>query len=179
MAARAVPTMPDWTAGQRVLASQLQQATTYARFWTSPPSFHMYQSITQSVATSTITQALFDVSDYDTDSGRAVSTPWSYTIPSGMTGRWGFDWKIAWATSGTGFRLSALYKNAVQVARTQATHLGPAGVNDEVGSAHIEIACNAGDVMIIQIDQTSGSPLSTEVTGPSYFEGRLISLANP
>lgn len=179
MTARTVPTMPTWASGQRVLASQLQAITTWNLFWANPPSFRMYQAITQSVATSTLAALLLDTLDYDTDSGRAVGTPWAYTIPPGMTGRWRFAWKGAWALNGTGYRLSGLYRNGSGVSTSQGTHAGPAGVNDEVPGPGLEIVCTAGDVMTVQIFQTTGSPLSTEVTGPSFFEGRLVSLASP
>jgi hypothetical protein len=50
MAARSVPTMPDWTFQEEITSSLLNQITTYSRFWASPPMFRMYQSAVQSLS---------------------------------------------------------------------------------------------------------------------------------
>lgn len=178
MTARTVPTMPSWTAGQRVLASQLQSITTYALFQSSPPMFRMYQTVLQSVANNTNAQITMDTSDYDSDTGRGSSTPWSYTIPTGMTGRWTFGISTAFASNATSERAAFLYKNGSKVGTAYNQQL-TADISMPYGT--MTIACTAGDVMAVFGYQASGGALNTAVGGNffSTFEGRLVSYGSP
>jgi hypothetical protein len=179
VAARTVPTLPTWLAGQKITSTLMNQITTYGQFWANPPMFRMYQSIAQSVPNAVYTQITMDALDYDTDSGRAAGTPWSYTIPAGMSGRWTFNWKVGWAINATGARLESLYRNGVAVTAEQssATNAGASRTADVAASA-TTIAVNAGDVMSVWAFQESTAALNTDA-GQSFFEGRLVSLASP
>lgn len=178
MAARTVPTPPTWTAGQRVTAAQLQLQTTWSNFWSSPPMFCMHQVTIQSVANTTYTQITMDTVDWDTDSGRAAGTPYSYTIPVGMTGRWTFTFKVGWAANATSNRLGALYKNGTIVQNGEVGYFTTDASNNPEYGTTVTVPCNAGDVMSVWAYQGSGGALNTK-TLDSYFEGRLISLASP
>jgi len=173
MAAR-TPPVTLWTAGQRVTAAQLQ-------FLMNPPMFRMYQSVSQSVAGSTYVQITCDISEYDSDSGRSGSTPWSFTIPAGMSGRWRLTGMVSWTGNATGVRIAALYKNGTQInGANAAVQAAPAGnaTNVLVSSTP---TLSAGDVIGLYGWQNSGGSLSTQTGGsfPSFLEGCLVSLANP
>ncbi len=184
MTARTMPTMPDWTAGQRVTGAGLQQITTYARFWTSPPMFRMYQTIAQSIPNATDTQITCDTvsgGGYDTDSGRAAGTPWSYVIPVGMTGRWEFDLCAQFSGNAAGTRQTKLFVNGVLAIGTLADGMaGPAGISTGYPLT-VTIPVNSGDSIGLYAYQTSGGALNSNVGGniDSYLEGRLVSLASP
>jgi hypothetical protein len=162
-----------------VTGALLAQQAAYSTFWANTPMFSMRQAGVQSVANVTFTQINMDTLDYDTDSGRAAGTPWSYTIPAGMGGRWQFSWKVGWAINATGARLESLFQNgsAVNASQTGSAAAGSGRISDIPASAKT-IVVAAGDVMSVWGFQESGGPLNTDA-GQSFFEGRLISLATP
>jgi hypothetical protein len=179
--ARAVPVLPFFLAGLKARASYFVSLESYMQFWANPPMFSMYQSITQSVASSTNAQITMDTLDYDSDSGRASVTPWSYTIPPGMGGRWYFGAMISWAGNATGVRISQIYKNGALINGAQeAVQAAPAtnATNCFIGRT---VAVSAGDAISAYGWQQSGGALNTNVANsfPSFFEGRLVSLGNP
>lgn len=181
MSARIVPTMPDWTSHQVVTSALLEQITTYGRFWANPPAFRMTQQIAQSIPNAIWTQVTCDTLDYDTDSGRALTSPWSYTIPVGMTGRWQFGWMLPWVDNTTGTRDCEIRKNGNNIS-SYVTY-APVGSGGSGGQGWTDpIAVAAGDVMSMWGYQsiTSGA-LSTSVQTDTFpvFWGRLFSLANP
>jgi hypothetical protein len=180
MAARTVPTMPDWTSHEQATSVLLEQITAYTRFWASPPMFRMYQTVAQSVPTATFTQITCDTLDYDTDSGRGAITPWSYTIPVGMTARWTFSGITGFVSNSSGFRIGIFYKNGTAVTTTQiaAQPVSAALATTDMAVATATLLCNAGDVIGLYGYQTSGGALNTDA-GHCAFEGRLVSLANP
>lgn len=183
MTARTIPTLPTWTAGARILAANLAAMVSYQQFWANPPMFRMYQTVAQSVADSTFTQITCDTSDKDSDSGRGGSTPWSYTIPTGMTGEWVFTYKTAWSSNTTGSRTAELYVNGVVAIGTNVFVPALTGslASFVVGLGR-SVKVNAGDVIGLYGRQTSGGALNTVVSSTgdySFFEGRLISLASP
>lgn len=179
MTARTVPTMPSFLAGQKLTATLLNQIGTYVTFWTSPPKFRMHQSISQNVPNTTWTQLTCDTPDYDSDSGRGSSTPWSYTIPVGMTGRWTFGWHLPWVANATGNRACNLYRNGAAVSNYPIVPAanGTATANGWSDS----VAVNAGDVMGLYGWQSSGGALGTFVAADQVptFWGRFDSLASP
>lgn len=181
MTARTVPTMPGFLAGQKLTATLLNQVGSYGTFWGDPPMFRMYQAVTQSVNSSVNTQITMDSVEYDTDSGRGGSSPWAYTVPVGMTGRWYFGAMISWAGNATGVRISEIYKNGSLINGAQESVQAAPATNSTNCFIGITVAVNAGDVISAYGWQQSGGALSTNVANgfPSFFEGRLISLANP
>lgn len=181
MAARTVPTVPTWLAGQKLTAAGLNLIGTWQLFWSNRPMFRMHQSVAQSVPNGVWTQITCDTPDYDTDSGRATSTPWSYTIPAGMGGRWRFWWSVPWAANTTGERASNIWKNGAAassidaVTPVSALYAGSVGLTDVITVA-------GGDVMALYGYQSSGAALNAFSTAdPSYsfFGGILESLGTP
>jgi hypothetical protein len=181
LTARSIPTLPTWTAGMRVLGSYLAAMVAYQQFWADPPMFSMYQSVVQSVPNAADTKITMDASEHDTDTGRGVSTPWTYTIPIGMTGRWRFTASVKFGGNATGIRQTKIFKNGTVVNAAEAAGMaGPA--TDFTGYViSREFSCTAGDVISVYAYQNSGGPLNTNVGGSlnSFFEGQLVSLANP
>lgn len=183
MAARSVPTMPSFLAGQKLTATLLNQVGTYGTFWSSPPMFRMIQTVSQSIANATTTQVLMDggtgTGAWDSDSGRSATTPYSYTIPIGMGGRWQFSWGIAWPFNSTGSRVAILEKNGSPSAGSTDDMAANNDFTDESSTATVLV--NAGDVMSVWAYQNSGVALSLAVGSQfcSFFEGRLVSLGSP
>lgn len=181
MSARTVPTLPSFSTNQVLTASEMTQIMTWNKFWANPPMFRMYQTAVQSIPNLTFTQITCDVSDYDSDSGRGLATPWSYTIPVGMSGRWRFSCAISWAANATGVRGAAIYVNGAQAnGAFWAAETAPATNVPSVGGA-TTIAVNAGDQIALYGEQGSGGALNTNtaVSLYSYLEGKLESLASP
>lgn len=180
MAARTVPTMPNFFSGQKLTGTLLNQVTTVSNFWANPPGFRIYQTVAQSVPNTTDTQITMDTVDYDTDGARLGTTPYNIVIPAGMTGRWQFTWSVACAVNATGSRDAYIRRNGARITGPVTT--GAAANNDftqSVGST--TIYAMAGDVITVYLWQNSGGALNTAVgaNNESTFEGRLVSLASP
>lgn len=178
MTARTVPASPNFFAGQKLTGTVMNQISTVQNFWSSPPMFSMHQASAQSVANSTYAQITMDTSDWDTDAGRAGTTPWSYVIPAGMTGRWEFTAHVAWGTNSAGNRLLAIYKNGTIFSESEVSEPTTSSANFCELQTTLTMSVNAGDVMSVWSFQASGASLST-AAGLSFFEGRLVSLATP
>lgn len=179
MAARSMPTMPSFFAGQKLTATVLNLVGSYAVFWANPPDFRMHQSVTQSVPNTAWTQITCDTPDHDSDSGRASGTPYSYVIQVGMTGLWSFGWSLPWASNATGARAANLYRNGTAASTYTIT---PASSTTATCNGTVDrILCNAGDTMALYGWQSSGAALGTFIAADSVpaFWGRLDSLANP
>lgn len=179
MTARTVPTLPTFNTLSVATSAQLGQLVAWNQFWANPPMFRMYQTAGQIVASGGANlQVTFDTSDYDTDGGRGLTSPWAYTIPVGMSGRWRFTWSLAWPSNATGSRAEILYKNGTRIAGD-----GEVATDNDVMQtpASMTILCAAGDVMSVYTWQNSASSLTLAVgaNNLSYFEGKLESLANP
>lgn len=180
MSARTVPTMPAFLAGQKLTATLLNQVGAYGLFWADKPSFRMYQSVGQSVASGTWTQITCDTLDYDSDSGRQSTTPYSYIIPAGMSGRWAFGWQIPWTNNATGGRDSGIRKNGSAISGYTGAAPEASGGQGGIGWTDT-IAVNAGDSISLWGFQSSGGALATVVAADTFtiFWGRLESLGNP
>jgi hypothetical protein len=184
MTARTVPTLPTFPADSMLTSGQMTQLATYMAFWTSRPMFKMYQTVAQPVATGTFTQITMDTSAWDTDNGRSIASPWSFVIPSGMNGRWRFSWKVGFAVSSTGVRMSALYQNGVAVTGGQDDEqsVSTASRTTDLTGGSITIACASLDTISVWGFQDTGGSLNTDVgsgASSSYFEGSFESVANP
>lgn len=184
MTARTVPTLPTFPANTELTSGQLTQLNTYMAFWTSRPMFKMYQSAAQSVPSGVFTQITMDTVAWDTDSGRALASPWSFVIPIGMNGRWRFAWKVGFAVNATGVRIAALYQNGTEVVGAQADEqsVSTASRTTDVSGGTATISCAGGDVISVWGFQDSGGALNTDsgaIGAASVFEGSFESLANP
>ena len=146
-----------------------------------PPEFRMYQSITQAIANSTDTQITCDAVSYDSFSGRSGTSPYSYTIPPGMTGHWQFTWAVATGINSAGARDAYILQNGSRITAGSPT-AGAAANNDYTQSFGVTtIPAQAGDVISLWFWQNSGGSLNTAVGAhnASLFEGRLVSFNYP
>lgn len=185
MVARAVPPIPSFAYEEAPTSAKINEFGTYLSWWSNRPMFRMYQSVSQSLANTAWTQITMDTGTgtaaWDTDSGRASTSPYAYVIPVGLSGRWSFRWKVGYATNTTGTRFSALYQNGAVATGAQVDEAAAASTTDLV-SASMTVLVNAGDTMAIYGYQSSGAALSTDVGtlgACSFFEGSFESFANP
>lgn len=177
MTARSLPTLPTFPANSELTSGQMTQLNTYMAFWANKPMFRMYQSVSQSIPNATITQVTLDVSQWDTDSGRALASPWNYSIP--FAGRWRFTGLVVYAGNATGVRQPMIYQNGTE---TQGFSGIPTGGTTTMGtSTTVTLQCSVGDTIGLWTYQNSGGAAGTNVSGnqTSYLEGCLESLATP
>lgn len=180
MTARTIPTLPTWTAGMRVTGANLATMTAYQSFWADPPMFRMYQVVAQSVTSGSDTQIIMDTSAYDSDAGRAAGSPYSYTIPTGMTGRWRFTVCTMWAANATGLRAAQVRVNGSVPASQAYAAFPPVSGNITGAIVTVTVPVNSGDAIAAYGYQSSGGALNTQTGGlGSFFEGCLVSLATP
>lgn len=179
MTVRVLPTIPSFAPGPLSSASLNTLANAVA-FSLNMPAFRMYQTVAQSIPNTTFTQAICDTLDYDSDNGRSGVSPYTYTIPSNLTGRWNFSAIGGFVSNGSGFRIAVFYKNGAVVNTTQvaAQPVSAAAATTDVAEASETFFCNAGDQIGLYLYQTSGGALNTDA-GHVVFQGRLESLANP
>ncbi len=178
MSARTLPTLPSFGTLSVATSAELNAICTYQAFWANPPMFQMYQNTVQSIPTSTFTQITMDTPVWDTDTGRALTTPFSYVIP--FYGRWEFKFGASDSINSAGSRISALYKNGVAVTPSQTTEPTSSTITIDMTGRPVTVLCNIGDVMGVYGWQSSGGALNTDTgAGASYFEGKLVSLASP
>lgn len=183
MSARTVPTLPTFVTNQVLTASEMTQIMTWLSFWANPPMFKMYQASVQSLPNGGPTTVTMDTSAYDTDSGRSGTTPFGYTIPTGMGGRWYFAWGVAFTGNATGVRDAELRQNGAVVPTGGGAggYIQTASAGTCMNIGWVETAAAAADVFTVVANQTSTIALNTNVTSgqTSYFSGRLVSLGNP
>lgn len=180
MAARTMPTMPTWLAGQKITSTLLNQGTTYAQFWADPPSFRMYQSTNQAFTTGVEQQLTCDTPLWDSDAGRSGTTPYSYTIPAGWGSgmRWTFSYSSCWTASATGTRWIYLKVNGTAVINSRFQI--PGGGDPVTVGGTCSTTCNSGDVVAVWTGQSSGGNLATSIANNnSFFEGWLHGLGSP
>lgn len=178
MTVRTVPVSPNFFAGQKLTGTIMNQISTVQNFWANKPMFRMHQSVAQSISNATITQVTMDVSDYDTDTGRNTSSPYSYVIPVGMTGRWRFTVHIPMSSGTNAEHDVYVIRNGSPVVSSQLTDMVSALTSELVT---LTVPVNAGDVMGAAVFQQTGGAESTFV-GTNImptFEGELVSLASP
>jgi hypothetical protein len=174
--ARTLPTLPAFTTGQELTSSELNQIVAYQAFWANPPMFRMYQATGTPVTTGTNTQVTCDGSSWDSDNGRQSATPYNYVIP--FYGRWEFRWSVAFPPNTTGSRLGMIYQNGTRVP-------GDVEVGEDNDYVEIDgtqtVLCNVDDIIGLWCWQNSGSSLTlaTGTADQSWFEGKLVSFANP
>lgn len=180
MTARVLPTIPTFVPGPLSSASLNTLANAVA-FVLNIPSFRMYQSVAQNLPNATWTQLALDTQDYDSDGGRSGISPYTYTIPSNLAGRWTFNYGGSAASNTTGVRDHALYKNGAPVPASQANTSFPVAAAASMSPRPQTIYCAAGDQIALYMYQNSGGTLATDVTANNvpYLEGRLVSLGNP
>jgi hypothetical protein len=121
----------------------------------------------QTISNNTYTAATFDTETFDTDGFHSTSSNTSrITIPSGKAGKYLFVMMMAFTTSGTGERLTALNKNGVNFHKItfQANGISGGYIFD---SSSTIVDATAGDYWEMIVYQNSGGNL-TLVQGAEY-----------
>ncbi len=158
-----VPTVPDWTAGQRVLASQLQQLTTAARFAQNPPLAVLYQTVAQTLTTGTPAPVTYDSEQVDSVGGHSTVTNTSrYTAQ--YTGYYFVHLNNLFVSNATGGRLAQVYKNGTALTTSftvipaAPTFYAAMGIESSTW-----VQLNVGDYVEGFASQNSGGDLDTYV----------------
>lgn len=152
--------LPTFTAGQRLLASSLQQIITWATFKDNEPILRISQTSTQTLTTGVWTAITMDASVTDptgmhsnvTNNSRATAVTAGWYWPAGV---------VAFAASATGTRGARFAVNGTTV-QGSAQFLPPTAAGSlAVAAVSLPIFLNAGDYVEIQGVQNSGGNLAT------------------
>jgi hypothetical protein len=115
------------------------------------------QTVAQNIVTATPTPATFTTLARDNYSGYSTATS-TYTVP--VAGTYVLNVLMHWAANATGARQALLKQNGTAtVLISNATPNSGAVTTVLSGS----VQCAVGDTLTIQLDQTSGGNLSTQV----------------
>lgn len=154
----AVPTVPDWTAGQRVLASQLEQLTTAIRFGQNPPIALLYQSATQTFSNNTNAAVALDATAWDTASGHNNATN-NTRYTAVYPGTYNVTGHVSWPQNATGARQLEIYKNG-SVYNTGSQIFAGQSTNWTAHETTVEVAMVVGDYVEMWVEQLSGGSLT-------------------
>ncbi len=181
MAARSLPTAPNFGANSELTSTQLNALVTYQEFWSSPPCFRAEQHVSggQSIPNNANTQVTCETTVHDSDSGLSTSSPYSYVIP--FAGVWDFAGTVGMASNTTGIRQPGILQNGTYIngAGPEFNEFSGVMVMDVTANG---VLCNVGDVIGLYVFQNTGAALLTYTAlgqGCSVFTGRLVSLQNP
>lgn len=106
-----IPTVPTFTAGAVLTASDLNAMGTAINFWASPPRASITKSTTQSLNNATLTLITWDQEVYDTDAMHDTVTNNSRLICQ-TAGYYAITGTLSFAINGTGTRGIQIRKNA-------------------------------------------------------------------
>lgn len=157
--ATALP-LPTFTAGQRLLASSLQQIITWATFKDNEPLLRISQTATQTLTTGVWTAIAMDTSVTDltgmhsnvTNNTRATAVTAGWYWPAGV---------VAFAASATGTRGARFAVNGTVVQGSSGFGPPTAAGSIAVPAVSLPIFLNIGDYVEIQGVQNSGGNLAT------------------
>jgi hypothetical protein len=161
-----VPTLPTWTAGQRVTGALLQSITTFGNFMGTPPQARLHQAVSQSLANNTFSAITFDSTDIDTYSGHSnVTNNTRYTFQ--YSGTYLLLGGVSWAASTTGFRQVLFRGNGT--ASYKKIQAAPSPSFETALQTAVTEPFNAGDYVELMCWQNSGGSLSTVVADQSVW----------
>lgn len=106
-----IPTVPTFTAGAVLTASDLNALGTAINFWASPPRAQLYRSAALSLSNSTWTLLSFDAETYDTDVMHDNATNPSRLVIK-TAGYYRLAGAISYANNNTGTRDYSIRLNA-------------------------------------------------------------------
>ena len=176
-----VGTVSDGTIGlAKLSATGTKDATTFLRGdntfasagETNTPSFMVYRSTVQTIATSTGTKVQFQTEVFDSDNAYDNATNYRFTVPSGKAGKYLFGYGIMSTTNTTGRFYADIFKNGTngfatdEIAYTQYDTLGKTAVLD----------LSVGDYIEVYVTQFTGGniDLYQDGQGRTYFFGMRI-----
>ena len=139
---------------------------------TNTPSFMVYRSTVQTIATSTGTKVQFQTEVFDSDNAYDNATNYRFTVPSGKAGKYLFGYGIMSTTNTTGRFYADIFKNGTngfatdEIAYTQYDTLGKTAVLD----------LSVGDYIEVYVTQFTGGniDLYQDGQGRTYFFGYKI-----
>jgi hypothetical protein len=152
--------LPTFTAGQRLLASSLQQIITWATFKDNEPLLRISQTTTQTLTTGVWTSITMDASV--TDPTAMHSTVTNNSRATAVTAGW------YWAAGGVAFAANATGTRGARFAVNGTVVQGSAQFGPPTAAGSLAIAAvsmplflNVGDYVEIQGVQNSGGNLAT------------------
>lgn len=162
-----IPTLPSFSAGQVLTASQLNQFTTWCNFWQTPPICRASRSVDSSNLSSGAWHLVtFDQDDIDNDNMHStVSSTSRITIQT--SGYYEITAHPHWNNNSTGSREAYIYKNN-NGDETLSTGTGlynsavPASTNfgTTIPMPPLITSFTAGDYIELYMYQNSGTTLS-------------------
>lgn len=161
-----VPTLPTWTAGQRVTGALLQQITTWGNFAATPPQARLHQAVSQTLANNTLVAVTFDSSDIDNYSGHNnVTNNTRYSIQ--YSGTYLLLGGVSTSASTTGFRQLGFRINGTTIYKK--LQAAPSPSFETTLQTSVTLPFNVGDYVELTCWQNSGSSLSTVVSDQSVW----------
>lgn len=162
-----IPSTRLFTAGEVETGAYLNSAVTnLGNFMLGKPIALLRQTVVQALTTSGTTYALtFDTEDVDRDNGHSTSTNTSrYTA---QTAGWYFvSATAAFAGNVTGSRLARFAVNGTAINFGQNINYATLNSNTCVLPLNALMYLNVSDYVEVQVNQTSGASLNTNVTAP-------------
>jgi hypothetical protein len=131
------------------------------------PVAHLRQTVAQSVASATYTACTFTTEDLDTVNGHSTSSNTSrWTVPSGWAGAYMLSGGGKFATNATGFRSGQFAKNGSVILGSEGPGLAAADTST-FDARTVVVSLAVGDYVEMQIRQSSGGSLNTDVAATS------------
>lgn len=168
-----IPTVPTFTAGAVLTASDLNALGTAINFWASPPRASITKSANQSIANNTLTLITWDVEVYDTDTMHDNVTNNSRLICK-TAGYYAITGAVQFSTNGTGNRITQIRQNAAG-SSTGGTLLYDLTYSANSGNATtvvipgFTVALAVNDYIEAFGQQTSGGALNVNANSNNSF----------
>lgn len=152
----AIPVVPDLSTNAIIPSSQLSAWKTGLLFAMKPPKAIASRAAAQSIPTATVTAISFDTETFD---NYAMFAPTSTNISCLETGSYSVKGGARWDVAGGGARMVLLYQQGTEL--LGGGNYAPGTAADIVRqNAAIDIAGANGDVITLQVFQTSGGALN-------------------
>jgi hypothetical protein len=176
MAARTVPLVRQFTAGEVEVGAYLNALGKALGFLLGPPVCQARQTVSQSLATATWTSLLLDTEDLDSDGAHSTVTNTS-RFTTQVAGTYLCAGGVGHASNATGYRGACLAVNGTFVNGSVQFANAVNGQITGLATRTMLIALNAGDYLEVQGFQNTGGALGTAVTTQqqSHLTAHLVS----
>ena len=163
----AVYTMPTFTAGQPVLASDLATLSAALTFIHNPPIAQLRQDTAQALGTSgTFFAITFDAEVVDSANGHSTSTNPSRYVAQ-YAGYYEISGGVAFVANATGSRFVEIAVNGSALGGGTASAPASAGIGLWLAARDTKVFLNVGDYVELWGRQDSGGSLNTDTgSGP-------------
>lgn len=158
----ALPTMPTFTAGQRLYASQLTQVAAVGTYQMNKPAAVLTQATAQSLLNNSAAAVKFDAHTLDSHSGHS-DTVNNTRYTAQYPGWYRVRGQVTWGPNATNDRSVTIYVNGSQI--PTSWNIGPAaGLSFATGREVNGLVYLAiGDYVEIWASQNTGSTINTFV----------------